>query len=384
MDDRRKSFDALEAAEKLAPVIRAAQEEIEGGSELPASLASKMAADGMFRLLLPKDFGGSEVSLPEFIRVVQIIGASDGSAGWLVSQGSVFGSMADYMDPEAAAEIWGADPNSAVATGAPIQTDATRTDDDGFLVSGHWRFASGCGHVNWMAANCNLTGRDGNAEEGRFFLMPRDEVPITDAWNVRGMKGTGSHDYYLDKHRIPGHRYILRSDWGAAPGRSTGLPTALLFACGFGSVGLGLARRALDSLVELAEGKIPIFKAQKLRDDEQVQSEFAEAEALYQSTRAFLMDMAEDCAWHHEKGDAIPNQLRARLRLAATNAMRQSAEVINHAYSLAGTDAIFDNHPIHRCFQDIHALTQQIQGRKSHYRTVGRVLLGLDADTPFV
>ena len=45
-----------------------------------------------------------------------------------------------------------------------------------------------------------------------------------------------------------------------------------------------------------------------------------------------------------------------------------------------GNDVIFDDHPLHRCFQDIRALTQQIQARPAHFRTVGRVLLGLDPD----
>lgn len=384
MDDRREEFDALSAAKGLMPDIHAAQAEISSSLELTKPLADKLKKAGMFRLLLPENMGGFALSLPEFIRVVEVIGGSDGSAGWCTSQGSVFGSMADHMEAEAVDEIWGADPDAVVATGAPMKTEATWTDDGDFLVSGHWRFASGCAHATWMAANCNLTGKDGNPEDGRFFIMPRDEVPIHDNWNVKGMRGTGSHDYVLDNHRILGHRYITRTAWNEAPGGSTGLPTALLFATGFGSVGLGLARRALDSLVELAEGKVPTFNARKLRDDELVQADFAQAEALYGGIRSYLLEMAEESQFHHETGNRIPLKVRARLRLAATQAMRRSAEVIQQVYALSGTDAIFDNHPIHHAFQDIHALTQQVQGRKAHYRTVGRVLLGLDSDSTFV
>ncbi|MBT6278193.1 MAG: acyl-CoA dehydrogenase, partial [Chromatiales bacterium] len=76
--------------------------------------------------------------------------------------------------------------------------------------------------------------------------------------------------------------------------------------------------------------------------------------------------------------------LRAHLRLAATSAMRNAGKVVHEAYSTAGSDAIFDDHPLHQCFQDIHALTQQIQARQAHYRTVGRTLLGLEPDAPMV
>ena len=60
--------------------------------------------------------------------------------------------------------------------------------------------------------------------------------------------------------------------------------------------------------------------------------------------------------------------------------MRQSGEIVRKTYELAGSDAIFDSHPLHRNFQDIHALTQQIQARPAHFRTVGRVMLGLEPD----
>ncbi|NIP14252.1 MAG: hypothetical protein GWM88_05785 [Pseudomonadales bacterium] len=69
------------------------------------------------------------------------------------------------------------------------------------------------------------------------------------------------------------------------------------------------------------------------------------------------------------------------MRLAATNAMRRSADVVDRVYAMAGTDCIFDDHPLQRCFQDIHALTQQVQGRASYFRSVGRVMLGRQKET---
>ena len=44
----------------------------------------------------------------------------------------------------------------------------------------------------------------------------------------------------------------------------------------------------------------------------------------------------------------------------------------------------FDDHPIQRCFQDVHALTQQVQGRTAHFKAVGRAKLGLDPKSVFI
>jgi hypothetical protein len=47
---------------------------------------------------------------------------------------------------------------------------------------------------------------------------------------------------------------------------------------------------------------------------------------------------------------------------------------------MVGSTAIFEAKPFERRFRDIHTVTQQLQGRQSHYESVGQVLLGLEPD----
>ena len=49
-------------------------------------------------------------------------------------------------------------------------------------------------------------------------------------------------------------------------------------------------------------------------------------------------------------------------------------------YNAAGATAAYDDHPIQRHFQDIHVITQHLQGRLAHYELVGRHTLGLPVD----
>jgi hypothetical protein len=44
----------------------------------------------------------------------------------------------------------------------------------------------------------------------------------------------------------------------------------------------------------------------------------------------------------------------------------------------------FENHPLERRFRDIHTVTQQLQGRLSHFETVGAWMMGADTDLTFV
>ncbi|HMB33221.1 MAG TPA: hydroxylase, partial [Methylomirabilota bacterium] len=71
---------------------------------------------------------------------------------------------------------------------------------------------------------------------------------------------------------------------------------------------------------------------------------------------------------------------RAALRLATTHGIRLAAQIIESVYSLSGATAAYDGNLIQRHFQDIHVITQHLQGRPAHYELVGRHWLGLPVD----
>jgi hypothetical protein len=68
------------------------------------------------------------------------------------------------------------------------------------------------------------------------------------------------------------------------------------------------------------------------------------------------------------------------VRLAATHAIHEAKAAVDMLYETAGTDAIFAAGPFERRLRDIRTVTQQIQGRKTHFATVGAWLLGHPAD----
>ena len=74
----------------------------------------------------------------------------------------------------------------------------------------------------------------------------------------------------------------------------------------------------------------------------------------------------------------LPTDVRIKVRLAATHAIRTCADIVDDAYTICGSSAIFESSTIQRCFQDIHAIRQQIQGRPSHYDTAGQYFLGME------
>jgi len=71
---------------------------------------------------------------------------------------------------------------------------------------------------------------------------------------------------------------------------------------------------------------------------------------------------------------------RANLRLATTHGIRVAAQIIDAVYNAAGATAVYEDNPLQRYFQDIHVITQHMQGRLAHYELIGRYWLGLKVD----
>ena len=102
----------------------------------------------------------------------------------------------------------------------------------------------------------------------------------------------------------------------------------------------------------------------------------ARAEARLGSARAYLI---ETLSTIYAYAGVAPIEVadRARVRLACANAIQAAAEVADFAYKGAGVDAIFPGSPFERRFRDMHTLSQQIQARGAHFKSVGQILLGV-------
>jgi hypothetical protein len=85
-----------------------------------------------------------------------------------------------------------------------------------------------------------------------------------------------------------------------------------------------------------------------------------------------------------QRTNALSVPERMAIRLAATHTIQQAVAVADTVYHAAGATAIFQSNPFERRFRDIHTVAQQLQGRRSHFETVGKFLLELDYDAAFL
>src|SRR5262249_7752331 len=152
---------------------------------------------------------------------------------------------------------------------------------------GRWPFASGCEHCTWLMGGCVLDDRP--QEEARLALFPASAARIVDTWTVAGLRGTGSHDIAVDDVFVPAApTFSLLTDRPRPARPPYAFPVFGLLALGIAAVALGIARAAIDELVDIAAAKRPTGSRRLLADRPTVQAEVAEAEATLAAARAFV------------------------------------------------------------------------------------------------
>jgi alkylation response protein AidB-like acyl-CoA dehydrogenase len=376
----------LDAARELAAQIRSCADSIEAERQLPAPLFAALADAGLFHLILPRTLGCPELDLPAYVQVIEELGRADASTAWIVNQCAVFATYAARMPRPVARAIWIDTPRSTVAN-SPQPTATAVTVPGGYRVTGRQGFSTGCRHAAWLAPHAQVVenGQPRRQEDGqpetRYLFVPAAEAELLDTWHVRGMRGTGTHHFAVRDVFVPAERSVLTS---SGPLVETGplyqFPRTLLFACGDAAAALGLARAALEAFVDLAAAKSPRAVHGLLRDQPLVQADVGHAEANVRAGRALLMETVRDVWAEVSATGTVKVDHRAALRIATTHPIRLAVQVVDTLYNAAGATAIFESHPLQRHFQDIHVISQHLQGRLSHYALVGRHWLGLSTD----
>lgn len=373
----------LDRIEDMSAMIEAASPKIEEDRRLPPDLLAALHDAKLFRLLLPRGYGGLEISPPEFFQVTSALAQRDASTAWCIGQANGCSMAAAYVDPAVADEIWGQDPHAVLAWG-PGKGQAV-VEGDGYRVTGNWAFASGMRHATWLGGHSPIIEADGSPrinEDGkpatRTMLFPASSAKITDIWNVIGLRGTASDAFAVTDLYVPAEYTVSRDKPSERryQGPLYNFMTSNLYATGFSGVAQGIARTMHDSFLKLAADKAPRNAPHVLRDNAVIQAEVAIGDARLRAARAFILKETTEIWDEICSGAPITDDHRARIRLASTFGIHEAKAVADTAYDAAGATAIFNDNDFERRFRDLHTVTQQMQGRRDHFRSVGAFMLG--------
>lgn len=382
-----KSSSPVERAEAIAGIIAAESEAIHRGGRLtPAAHEALVEAD-LFRVCGPNQVGGEECDLAGVSAVAETLGRADVSTGWLfVQANATVYNFGPRLAPETAAEIFPG-PASVVAAGFPVGQARADVVDGGYRVSGRWDFASGSLHSDWFDARVVVYDQDERktTRSGIFGLMsclvPRPEVTLVDTWDVTGMRGTGSGTYTVDDVFVPSRRIVPM--WEMATQGSAGafrIPALTFAHVAFAALALGGASGALRCFTELAQAKTARQSRTPLQDQGTTQRVIGQSHAQLRAASAYRDWVVSRLMAAAATEGGVTLDDRAEARLAVTSITEASLAVVEALYRVAGTTGIFQSSPLHRIFNDLHVMSQQLYARPFHYENVGRYLLGIEHD----
>jgi len=376
----------LEAVKEIGPAIAARSDEIEQGRGLPAEVVDLIKPTGAFRLYVPDDLDGPGVTAWESLEVIEELAFHDGAAGWCAMISSTTSLMASTLPDPFAEEIFGG--RDAIAGGFAMPAAHATPVDGGLRVTGRWAWGSGTRHCTWVGGGCLVVDENGKPTPRHdglmmpFVYMKPTDIEFIDNWHVSGLCGTGSGDFQVTDVFVPEGRWVqIGID---APVRDNNLSRFSffgLFACAVAASAMGIGRRAITELVELAGSKKPQGSSKTLGERTSVQADVAMAEAKLGAAWAFMNTVVTSSWETAEAGRPATLEQNRQLRLAATHAAQTAAEVAELMYKAGGGAAVYKTSPLQRTFRDAFVAIQHVMVAGRTFETYGRIRLGLETDT---
>lgn len=370
--------ELLATAARLSDAFSDRAVEFDQARRLSQDASDAMAQAGFYRLFVPEHLGGLEASPVISAKIFERLAQGNAACGWVAfiaaTSGSTLGSI-----PQDTARIIFSHPNTMVAgVFAPSGKATVKAGE--VTVEGRWQWGSGTQNADWILGGC-LVDVGADKPSQHMILMPAKQVEFLDTWHVSGLQGTGSTDYEVKNLTLP-DSHIVGYDGNLPPRTSLyQFPQFTLLAIGIGAVALGIARAAIDELVRLAQSKRRINSTATLADRAHSHLEVARAEAALRSARAFYYQSIE-AAWLVAQADEkVSIDQRRDIRLATTHAVEASIKTVDAMYTLGGGSAVYADSALQRHFRDVHMTSQHIMVAPSTLETVGRLYLGVEAQT---
>ncbi|MFM0174466.1 acyl-CoA dehydrogenase family protein [Paraburkholderia sediminicola] len=373
-DQSSTSSAARLTLDEVIAEIAARRDEFDRLSHVPRDVIAKLKRAGVYRAATPRRFGGDALAPAAFLDMIERIAVADGSAAWVASFGSANVYLA-ALPLHTQAEIYADGPDQVFAGGLfPVQP--AQPAEGGWRVNGTWKFASGCKGADWLGVGIGV-GAPGTGGKPRTAVFRPHQVEIVENWDVVGMQGTGSHDLRVCDQFVADDWTFVRGGEPCVDEPLYRYPTIAYAAQVLAVVNLGLARAALDVANHMAGGRKTTTGAPQLADRAYYRIELAKAEAQLRSARAFFYDTTNEVWQSILAGNPVTADQVSLLRLSATQIAREGAEVVQRAYRLGGTMAIYRSHPLQRLMRDSMVVTQHAFLGEGNYDGAGAVFVGV-------
>ncbi|WP_163508806.1 acyl-CoA dehydrogenase family protein [Fodinicola acaciae] len=373
----------VQTARALVPLLREHAAAADRDRRLAAETVAALRDAGLFRLAVPRKYGGHEADIRTIVGVTAELAQGCASAAWvtMILAGASF--VAAHFPARTREEIWAAGADTTVCASTSTTDGVARRVDGGLVVSGQWHYASGVHQATWaLLAGASLKGTDDRV----VSIVPVSELRIKDTWQVAGMRGTASDTMVADEIFVPEHRQFsfarLMADYldeyADEPLYRT--PTPSLLAILLTGPMLGMAEAALSHVLAAAKTK-PLMLTTYARqaDAPSVQLAIADATALIDTARLHAFRSAGDLDQAARDGVRLDTVVRARIRMDTGYAGQRLRDAVDLLLNVSGAGSFAEANPLQRIWRDLETASRHVQANTNVSREIyGRALLGVE------
>jgi indole-3-acetate monooxygenase len=367
----------LPPSSELLDFIRADAAAGDQQGSLGADCFDRMMAEGLFHILVPQELGGAGGTPRQWFDASLAVAYADASAGWIFAQGAVQNAWLAVAADERFAREYFKRPQT-IATSSAGRPTAELIDGVYVVRGARWASVSGCTRADFVGGMV-VTAGPGGSPETRMVLQPAGAAAIEPTWDTLGLRATASHHVNLGDHvEVPAWRTFRWPDLDVTrPGILANATTTIaMVSLSAAAVQLGTARRAIEVAAHSAEHKQRPLETTRLIAQAPFIRGFAGLRGRVELATSGLRHLLDELWDHAANGEAPDTVGRARIRLAAIEAVTAGADVVRTAALLVGADAANRSHPMERLTRDSQMLVHHVSVNTSAQERLGNVLLG--------
>jgi alkylation response protein AidB-like acyl-CoA dehydrogenase len=355
----------LATARAILPYLSSKSDEIGAARRIPEEVGQRLAESGLWSIMRPMRFGGTEAPIDLMYRITQMLATADASVAWVYVVLSTHDRILGFFPKDVQEAYWNSTRPKCASSFNP--TGKAVRAPGGFRLSGKWSFCSGIDYCDWVMPGGIVGVLPGEPPipDMRYFLVPTAQGKIVDDWHVMGLRGTGSKSILLDEVFVPDEHVVSEAQIQAGTTPGQGLHTSdsyrakgwAVFIFSLPAIPVAAVRSAYDDFKLESQGRVkrrePPFEARKPG----IQMGLAEASALLDCA-GLLYDRAltETFAEINREGD-VSAGLRRRNRRDLNFSVKTARHVAEMLMSMGGGRATHETSRVQRALRDIHALS---------------------------
>ena len=392
--EHAQRHEIKQIAESLVGDFRRFAAKAEELRQVPDESINLLKTSGLLHVLQPASCGGKQLTMRAHVDAVSTVARGCNAAAWVLGVYHAHSWIMGHMNPQAQEDVYGENPDQAIAAVLGARGKAFRRADGSFVLSGFWPFGSGNSASNWLLLGAEVFDENGVKFDEGDLLVPVSDVEILDDWHVAGLQGTGSSSIRCADVVVPAHRLLslaamLENNSPAyndpnGPALYKAQAGPVLTLC-IASSATGVARGALDEFLKVVPGKKVLYTSHISHEWIPVQKALGEAAAMIHAAELLLYQAADDIDGYAARDEKMSMELRGRIRMDIALAVRLCRDAVEKLYTIGGAAGLSLKSPIQRAARNLQAINMHgLLLYDAGAEIYGRILLGLDPGTPVV